>query len=363
MSDELHGDDYARGARRDFAVNVLADPRPTWLVEAIARGVQRAGSYPDSTAAAAAVAARHGRTPDEVVVLNGAAEGFSLIARTLTPRRPVIVHPAFTEPERALRDAGAPPARAILPEPFALEAGAVPGDADLVVVGNPTNPTGALHSREAVRALSGGHRTTVVDEAFIDFVPGQAGTLACERLPGLIVVRSLTKILGLPGIRAGYLLAEPATARRLRAAAPKWPVNSIALAVIEAASARPDHFERVAAVTRDRRVALARRLEAIDGVRVHPGQRELPAARARRRCRGATPAARRARDRHAARLAVPRAGRAPPPRRGPRGPAGRRARRGDRRYLRTASISPVASASATAPIATAPTMNASWARA
>ncbi len=271
MSDELHGDDYARGARRDFAVNVLADPRPTWLVEAIARGVQRAGSYPDSTAAAAAVAARHGRTPDEVVVLNGAAEGFSLIARTLTPRRPVIVHPAFTEPERALRDAGAAPARAILPEPFSLEAGAVPGDADLVVVGNPTNPTGALHSREAVRALAGAHRTTVVDEAFIDFVPGQAGTLACERPAGLIVVRSLTKILGLPGIRAGYLLAEPATARRLRAAAPKWPVNSIALAVIEAASARPDHFERVAAVTRDRREALTRRLEAIDGVRVHPG--------------------------------------------------------------------------------------------
>ena len=271
MTRDLHGDDYARGARRNFAVNVVADPHPPWLTDAIARGVQRAGSYPDPAAATTAVAARHGRTPDEVVLLNGAAEGFSLIARTLAPRRPVIVHPAFTEPERALRDAGTPPAHVILPMPFALDPARIPAEADVVVVGNPTNPTGALHPREALAGLCRPGRTTVVDEAFIDFVAGEAGTLATEHRPGLIVIRSLTKILGVPGIRAGYLLADPDAARRLRAAAPKWPVNSIALAVIEAAAAHPEHLERVAAVTCSRRESLAARLEVIDGVRVHPG--------------------------------------------------------------------------------------------
>jgi histidinol-phosphate aminotransferase len=271
VSEERHGDDYARGARRDFAVNVLADPHPPWLAKAITRGLERAGTYPDPAAALVATAARHGRTPDEVVLLNGAAEGFSLIARALGANRPVIVHPAFTEPERALREAGFTPAQTILTEPFLLDSTAVPGDADLVVLGNPTNPTGALHPAKAVQALCRPGRTTVVDEAFMDFVPGQAGTLAAERLPGLIVVRSLTKVLGIPGIRAGYLLAEPAVATRLRVAAPKWPVNSIALSVIEVAPAHIEHFERVAASTHKRRESLAARLEAIDGVRVHPG--------------------------------------------------------------------------------------------
>jgi histidinol-phosphate aminotransferase len=274
---ELHGDDYAREAPRDFAVNVCTDPHPRWLREALAGGVQRAGSYPDPTAASAAAAARHARTPDEVVALNGAVEGFSLIAQALRPRRPVIVHPAFTEPERALREAGLPPQHAILPEPFELDPAAVPDEADLVVVGNPTNPTGVLHPRDALAVLCRPGRTTVVDEAFMDFVPGQEATLAPPRwpdepLPGLIVVRSLTKVLGVPGIRAGYLIAEPDIARRLRRAAPKWSVNSIALSVIEAAARHPDHFDRAAAITGQRRDALGQRLEAIQGVRVHPGR-------------------------------------------------------------------------------------------
>jgi histidinol-phosphate aminotransferase len=271
VTGEVHGDDYARGARLNFAVNVLADPRPPWLADAIARGIELAAAYPDPATATHAVAARHGRAPEEIVLLNGAAEAFSLIARALAPGHPVIVHPAFTEPDRALRDAGAPAAHAVLAEPFLLEAAAVPAGADLLVVGNPTNPTGMLHPAEVITALCRPGRTTVVDEAFMDFVPGQAGTVAATRLPGLIVVRSLTKVLGIPGIRAGYLLAEPTVATRLRAAAPKWPVNSIALAVIEAASGRPAYFEAVATVTRARRERLTARLEAIDGIRVHPG--------------------------------------------------------------------------------------------
>jgi histidinol-phosphate aminotransferase len=280
---DLHGDDYARGARYDFAVNVSTEAHPRWLKAAIARGVERIDSYPDPAGATAAVARRHGRMPCEVVVLNGAAEAFSLLAHALRPRHPLVVHPSFTEPERALRDAGLAPQRLILPEPFELDPAGVPDDADLVVIGNPSNPTGVLHPRQALGRLCRAGRTTVVDEAFMDYVPGHTETLAQAPpdasargsagdtdLPGLVVVRSLTKVLGVPGARAGYLLAGAATARRLRDAAPRWSVNSIALAVIEAAVEHPEIFDRQAAATAARRATLTDDLSAIPGVRVHP---------------------------------------------------------------------------------------------
>jgi len=89
---------------------------------------------------------------------------------------------------------------------WALEPERVPEDADLVVLANPNNPTGNLDPLAQIARLARPGRTLVVDESFIDFVPGEQASLAGERaLPGLIVLRSLTKIWGLPGLRAGYL--------------------------------------------------------------------------------------------------------------------------------------------------------------
>jgi histidinol-phosphate aminotransferase len=268
---ELHGDDYARGSRYDFAVTVAAGPRPPWLEEAIARGVQGLGAYPDDRPATRAVAARHGRDPAGVIVLNGAAEAFTLIARALVPRLAAVVHPSFTEPERALRDAGLRFRRLVLPAPFSFEPRAVPEEADLVVIGNPTNPTGSLHPAEALRSVCREGRTTVVDEAFMDFVSGGRESLSEQGdLPGLIVVRSLTKVLGLPGVRAGYLLADGAVANRLRRTRPQWPVNALALAVTEAAANRSEYIEEQSLETARRREHLVAELSTVPGVRCLP---------------------------------------------------------------------------------------------
>jgi histidinol-phosphate aminotransferase len=268
---ELHADDYARGARHDFAVTVAAGPRPSWLEQAIARGVEDLGAYPDDRPATAAVAASSGRDPAEVIVLNGAAEAFTLIARALHPRLAAVVHPSFTEPERALRDAGVDVRRLVLAAPFSFDPQLVPQEADLVVIGNPTNPTGALHPADVLRRVCREGRTTLVDEAFMDFVPGARESLSTERdLPGLIVVRSLTKVLGLPGVRAGYLLAGRALTRRLRRARPQWPVNAVALAVTEAAARQRDYTEQQALETAGRREQLVASLSSLSGVRCLP---------------------------------------------------------------------------------------------
>jgi histidinol-phosphate aminotransferase len=92
-----------------------------------------------------------------------------------------------------------------------------------------------LHDPAAVAALARPGRVLVVDEAFIDTVPGERGSLAGRRdLPGLVVVRSMTKTWGLAGLRVGYLLGPPDLVAALGAAQPAWPVSSLALAAVEA---------------------------------------------------------------------------------------------------------------------------------
>jgi histidinol-phosphate aminotransferase len=267
----LHGDAVGRGARDDLAVNVLAGGPPPWLRAAVAAALADLGAYPDETAAIAAVAERHGRSPEEVVLLNGASQAFWLAA-ALGPRRPVCVHPSFTEPEVALRAGRRPPRRVVLDAPWQLRAADVPEDADLVVVGNPTNPTGVLHPRHELAALCRPGRVTLLDESFMDFVPGEPETLAAERgLPGLVVARSLTKLHAIPGLRAGYLLAPVPLAARLRAQRPAWSVNALALAAIRAIVAHPEHAEAIALQTARARADLVGRLAQVRGATVHPG--------------------------------------------------------------------------------------------
>ncbi|GAA4706557.1 Rv2231c family pyridoxal phosphate-dependent protein CobC [Phytohabitans rumicis] len=233
----FHGDAEVGAGLVDLAVNVRQAPMPPWLAEPITATLADLAAYPDPGPARAAVAARHGRPADEVLLTAGAAQGFVLLAQALRgAHRAVVVHPQFTEPELALRNAGVDVTRVILPESqgFALDPALVPDDADLVVIGNPTNPTSVLHPAAQVAALARTGRVLVVDEAFAD-TTGEAESLAGRRdLPGLVVVRSLTKTWGLAGLRIGYLLGAPDLLARLSAVQPLWAVSTPALAAAAA---------------------------------------------------------------------------------------------------------------------------------
>ena len=105
----------------------------------------------------------------------------------------------------------------------------------------------------------------------MSLVPGEPGTLVRTPLPDVIVVRSLTKALGIPGLRAGYAVAPPALADRLRAVRPPWSANVLALRALSAAAAHPAELAAIAERADAERTDLAERLAAIAGVRVWPG--------------------------------------------------------------------------------------------
>ncbi|MGE5829465.1 MAG: Rv2231c family pyridoxal phosphate-dependent protein CobC [Micromonosporaceae bacterium] len=270
----FHGDAELAPGLVDLAVNVRVGPMPRWLADPIAAALGDLARYPDPGPARAAIGRRHARPAAEVLLTAGGAEAFVLLARALTPRRAIVVHPQFTEPEAALRTAGHPVTRHVLSEAdgFALDPARLPDDADLVLLTNPTNPTSVAHPARLVVELARPGRILVVDEAFADTVHGGEPVSVAERrdLPGLVVVRSLTKTWGLAGLRIGYLLAAADLVARLGAVQPLWPVSTPALAaaIACASDAAAAEGERLAAELAVDRAYLVDRLARVRGVRV-----------------------------------------------------------------------------------------------
>ncbi|HET7736768.1 MAG TPA: Rv2231c family pyridoxal phosphate-dependent protein CobC [Nocardioidaceae bacterium] len=243
-----HGDVEVDGLV-DFAVNVHPGPRPAWLEEALRNSLENVGRYPDARAAREAVAAKHRRDASEALPTSGAAEAFTLVARARRWRHPVVVHPQFTEPEAALRAAGYDVDRLVLDGDFRLDPARVPVEADLVVIGNPTNPTGVLHPASVLERLVRPGRVVVVDEAFMDAVPGEPESLTRDAREGLVVTRSLTKLWSVPGVRAGYVVGDAAVVADLERQQPQWSVSTPALAVLLAACSPCSHGEQATRAT------------------------------------------------------------------------------------------------------------------
>jgi histidinol-phosphate aminotransferase len=269
-----HGDAEATPGLVDLAVNVRG-PAPAWLQQRLRAAVADLASYPDPRAATEAIAARHGRPADQVLLTAGGAEAFVLLARALAPHRAVMIHPQFTEPEAALLAAGHEVQRVVLAPPFEIDPAQVPDDADLVMVGNPTNPTSVLHRAETLIALTRPGRVLVVDEAFMDAIPGEPQSLSgsphrpAPDVPGLVVVRSLTKSWGLAGLRIGYLLGAPELLRACAATQSLWSVNSLALEAALAVStpdamAEAEQYARGQAADREHLIGVLSRVPDVD---------------------------------------------------------------------------------------------------
>jgi cobalamin biosynthesis protein CobC len=146
-----------------------------------------------------------------------------VLPRLFPAQRVSILGPTYGEHERAWKTASAD-----VETVGDLDAAAAPQ----VVVVNPNNPDGRMFSRQQMRdtarRLADEGRRLIVDEAFMDF---ETESVAGDRLPATIVLRSFGKAFGLSGLRLGFALAVPAIAARIREALGPWPVSGPAIAV------------------------------------------------------------------------------------------------------------------------------------
>ena len=255
----IHGDQQDLPGMLDFAVNVCQPSPPPVVLNVLEAALPQLAHYPrhaDYARVQEVLAVFHGVSPSWVLPLAGETEAFDLLSR-LPWRHIAILHPPYTEAEAPFHNAGYGDAiHHYLAED---QLPVLPDYCDLVIVGNPVNPTSYLRSRAELAQLRASGRIVVVDEAFMDvvvpdyaaaatFLPtvptyGRGATSAAsaaatsiQKLLGgdLIVLRSCTKTWGISGLRAGYAIAHPTLVERLTTCRSPWTVSTLSLAVLRA---------------------------------------------------------------------------------------------------------------------------------
>ncbi|MCK5682218.1 threonine-phosphate decarboxylase [bacterium] len=226
----------------DFSANINPLGLPPGVGLALREALQNLANYPeiDAESLRLCVAERHKLNIDNVIVGNGSSALIYLLTRVFKPKKSLIWSPTFTEYERALRQVQSevvnlecfdPEKKLLLDEIIEKTKEAQP---ELVFLCNPNNPTGLLWSiaelEKIISALCKSGIICVLDEAFIDFV-GEGSSFAARvnDFDNLIVLRSLTKIYALAGIRCGYLLSGRSINQLLGRFLEPWSTNTLAL--------------------------------------------------------------------------------------------------------------------------------------
>jgi len=185
---------------------------PAWLGGWLREHASFAGRYPDADGepARSALAAELGVRRDEVLIAAGAQAVIEVIFQAMGWRSFAIETPCYAEPLRCARRAGC--------RVHACARGRALQEAEAVWVTSPHNPDGGE------RVFPEG-RPGVLDESYMPF----AERCCMGLIPGVVRLGSLTKLFAIPGLRLGYVIAEPAIIERLRAWLPPWPASTLAL--------------------------------------------------------------------------------------------------------------------------------------
>ncbi len=232
-----HGNNiYQFGAKKieiDFSSNIAFNNRSESIYSYLKGVIDTIGDYPDPEARELTSAlARHISVAEsQLLITNGSAEAFYLIAHYLQRRsgggvdkcRTAITVPSFAEYEDSCRIYGHEIDFITFEQ---LHHGDI-AHYQSIWLGLPNNPDGERFDYSRVRQLAATHPNCsfIVDRAYNEL--SQEQEREWELLPNIIIVDSFTKVYGVPGIRLGYIVASEAIVEHLSSIRPPWSVNSL----------------------------------------------------------------------------------------------------------------------------------------
>jgi len=237
--------------------------------------------YPDSGHAElrAALAQHHGLPAESFTIANGSTELIYNLPALISGTKALLIAPCFSEYSQALHQHGWQVEQIVLtPESnFSIDLQqletALSGGIDLLCLCNPANPSGTLYPQQVIERIATFCHTNgtffVLDEAFMDFCEESSAKLFIARQGNAIVLRSMTKFFGIPGLRLGYAISNSTLAERLNAIGGPWRVNTLALVAGTAALQDEDYIQRTIADTSLERHILSRSLERFPCLRVY----------------------------------------------------------------------------------------------
>lgn len=197
----------------DFSTNtnILSWPKININLEELA------SHYPDPECRTlrALISEREHISPDRILFTNGINEAIYLLSHSLSGTT-AILQPCYSEYERAN----------VNPQKFFSVD--VSLNTDNFIITNPNNPTGKYIPNLSRIIMRYPDTMFIIDEAYKDFlIHDEIQERLCD-FPNVILLRSLTKIFHLSGVRIGYVIADENVISRLKAIQPTWSVNSVA---------------------------------------------------------------------------------------------------------------------------------------
>ena len=170
---------------------------------------------PDCVSLRKIISEREHISPDRILFTNGINEAIYLLAQLLSGTS-AILQPCYSEYTRAIVN---------LKNSFTVYDS---GKFDNFILTNPNNPTGKYIPDLSQVIKQYPDTMFIIDEAYIDFLMRDYIRERLCEFPNVIILRSLTKIFHLSGVRIGYVIASENIIAKLKAIQPTWSVNSIA---------------------------------------------------------------------------------------------------------------------------------------
>ena len=243
---EHGGNVYADGVYNSAVIDFSANINPLGISKSIEKAIidnmKSLVHYPDPSGfkLKQVISVNYGIKEENIILGNGAAELMYIFFHSERPKRVLIPVPSFSEYERAARAAGGRVEYMYMTKErdFSLDIDELMRllpEFDVVILGNPNNPTGTLLSRTDIihmldmAAESG--TTMLVDESFLDFLPdsNQYSVIElAESYDNLFVIRSMTKFFAIPGLRLGFGAANQRLINSMEKEKDPWNVNLLA---------------------------------------------------------------------------------------------------------------------------------------
>jgi threonine-phosphate decarboxylase len=221
----------------DFSTNINPLGMPEEIRNELIIGIDKLEHYPDSTGIELKneIAKKENISTEEVLLGNGAAEIITIIGRWLQGEQVLICQPTFSEYEASCLQ------NQCLVKYISLDELETPSNVfrrfhsvRVIFLCNPNNPTGETLEKDVILNLLREAKKTstyvIIDEAFYDFLEDEhTYSIYLHQYSNLIILRSLTKMYAIAGLRLGYALMERNLQEKLSVFLPHWNVNSLAL--------------------------------------------------------------------------------------------------------------------------------------
>ncbi len=212
---------------------------------------------------------------------NGASELITWAARDAANHGiSVLPSPGFSDYKRALRCWSGKfitcplPLKwdSIFPQVFPFKP-----DGKVVWITNPHNPTGQCWSLDSLQPLLSSQNLVICDEAFLPLVPGgekESLIPLVANNPNLIVIRSLTKLFSIAGLRLGYAISSPMRLQKWEEFRDPWPVNGLAvmlgIKIMSQEHVLERQIEKVQNWVKEEGKWLQINLQRLPGITAHP---------------------------------------------------------------------------------------------